>query len=586
MNYKVLLVIFLIMCYTSSGQAPIISIPDGYAGSSATTGGGTATPVTISTESDFKSAVDNDNPAVIYVDGLLNVGDVSIGSNKTIVGLTTSSGLTGGRVSVQGTNYIFKNLTFGPASADVMELSGATKVFITKCSFHDAGDELLSIVRETDYVTVSWCKFYFDNSHDHAFGHLIGNRDDRTTDRGKLHVTMHHNWYAHGIRGRQPRVRYGHVHIYNNYYNSVGSDYCIGTGYECHIRLENTHFESVSDPWEEQNIGALTSGGEIGWSNLKFTGCSQPNYIPNSYPVFSLPYNYNMYPVDSVKDIVKECAGNVFCDLQNTPAVIITSPLDNSVFQENSNITINANASVNNGKIANVEFYNDTLLVEDISTPYSYIWENVPSGIYSLSASATDTNNVTGMSDIVKIYVGSGVAITAPADSSEFNEHANITITAHAWDGGGSISSLEFFSDTISLGIDNSEPYSATWNDLPSGSYILTAKARDNENNIFSSDVVSINVISSPVGYAFSSVKAEDIIIYPNPTLGELTINLNEVSSGIAYIHIYNSYGELLMNEKLTGRSHELSIRELPSGIYIIFLATQEGNTVRKIIKN
>jgi len=88
-----------------------------------------------------------------------------------------------------------------------MELSGATDVFITRCTFHDAGDEILSIVRESDYVTVSWCKFYFDNTHDHAFGHLIGNSDDRTSDRGKLHVTMHHNWYAHGIRGRQPRIR-------------------------------------------------------------------------------------------------------------------------------------------------------------------------------------------------------------------------------------------------------------------------------------------------------------------------------------------------------------------------------------------
>jgi uncharacterized repeat protein (TIGR02543 family) len=120
---------------------------------------------------------------------------------------------------------------------------------------------------------------------------------------------MHHNWYAHGIRGRQPRVRYGHVHIYNNYYNSVGSGYCIGVGYECHIRVENTHFEGVSSPWAD--YGGV-SNGELGWNNLKFVSSSQPSFMPNTYPAFNLPYSYSMDSVEYVKSIVTSCAGNVF----------------------------------------------------------------------------------------------------------------------------------------------------------------------------------------------------------------------------------------------------------------------------------
>ena len=291
-------------------HAQTVAIPDGYATQNGgTTGGGSATPDTVTTPLLFKSAVGNDSPAVIIVKGRLNVGDVSIGSNKTIVGIDENAGLYGGTIKVQGSNYIFKNLTIGPAGADVMEISGATNVYITKCTFHDAGDEILSIVRESDYVTVSWCKFYFDNTHNHAFGHLIGNSDTRTSDRGKLHVTMHHNWYAQGIRGRQPRVRYGYVHIYNNYYNSVGSGYCIGIGYECHIRVENTQFESVSNPWAD--YGGVDNG-VLGWSNLKFVNCSQPTFMPNIYPAFDLPYLYSLDSVEYVKTIVTSCAGNVF----------------------------------------------------------------------------------------------------------------------------------------------------------------------------------------------------------------------------------------------------------------------------------
>ena len=295
-----------------------IAVPDGYAGFAGTTGGGHAAPVTVSTASEFREAIAGDSPAVIFVDGRLDVGTVTIGSNKTIAGIDSSSGLFGGTIRIRGSNYIIQNLNLGPASGDVMEISGATNVLVTRCSFHDSSDELFSIVREADYVTVSWCRFYFENPDSHSFAHLIGNSDDRTSDRGKLHVTMHHNWYAEGIRGRMPRVRYGHVHIYNNYYNSVGNDYCIGIGVECRIRVENTHFERVLDPWSDYGGAA---NGEIGWDNLLFDSAFRPRFMENAYPVFPVPYDYHMDPVEDVKAIVRAKAGNVARDPD--PATLI-----------------------------------------------------------------------------------------------------------------------------------------------------------------------------------------------------------------------------------------------------------------------
>lgn len=300
-----------ILMSTSWVIAQEIAVPDGYAGFAGTTGGGHATPVTVSTASEFREAVSGDSPAVILVDGRLHVDPVTIGSNKTIAGIDSTSGLFGGTIRIRGSNCIIQNLTLGPSSGDVMEISGATNVFVTRCSFHDSSDELFSIVREADYVTVSWCRFYFENPDSHSFAHLIGNSDDRTSDRGKLHVTMHHNWYAEAIRSRMPRVRYGHVHIYNNYYNSVGNDYCIGIGVECHIRVENTHFEGVRDPWSD--LGGAANG-EIGWDNLLFESAFQPGFMENAYPVFPVPYEFHMDPVEDVKAIVRAKAGNVFRD--------------------------------------------------------------------------------------------------------------------------------------------------------------------------------------------------------------------------------------------------------------------------------
>ena len=286
-----------------------IAVPDGYAASAGTTGGGNASSQTVSSASAFKSAVSGDSSKVIIVNGRFNLGgNVTIGSNTTIKGANSSSGLYGGSVFLPGTNYIIQNMTFGPTNEDVMEASGGTKIFIHKCTFHDSTDELFSIKREADYVTVSWCRFYFDSPDNHSFGNLIGHSDDHTADRGKLHVTMHHNWYDNGVKGRQPRVRFGYVHIYNNYYSSNNADYCIGAGYECHVRVENSHFDNVDDPWAD--YGAPGSGGQIGWSNLKFEGCSQPTFMSNSFPVFSPPYSFSMDSVDNVESIVRNGAGN------------------------------------------------------------------------------------------------------------------------------------------------------------------------------------------------------------------------------------------------------------------------------------
>ncbi len=61
-----------------------------------TTGGGSATAVTVSTLDAFKTAVTGDSAKVVRVDGLISLsGQVDIGSNTTVLGVGSSSGFTG-----------------------------------------------------------------------------------------------------------------------------------------------------------------------------------------------------------------------------------------------------------------------------------------------------------------------------------------------------------------------------------------------------------------------------------------------------------------------------------------------------------
>lgn len=90
------------------------------------------------------------------------------------------------------------------------------------------------------------------------------------------------------------------------------------------------------------------------------------------------------------------------------PVVSITNPKNDSEFPENASITIEAIASDNDGSVVYVEFFaNDTLKIGEVtSEPYTITWSNVKSGLYSLSAVATDNQGHKRTSNRVQIKVG------------------------------------------------------------------------------------------------------------------------------------------------------------------------------------
>ena len=88
------------------------------------------------------------------------------------------------------------------------------------------------------------------------------------------------------------------------------------------------------------------------------------------------------------------------------PAVMLTSPVLNSVFGTGSNLTIQAAASDSDGSIAKVDIYkNGSLIGTTTVSPYNYVWQNLPNGNYSLTAVATDNRGATTSSSPVAISV-------------------------------------------------------------------------------------------------------------------------------------------------------------------------------------
>ncbi|MDQ3652862.1 MAG: Ig-like domain-containing protein, partial [Acidobacteriota bacterium] len=105
------------------------------------------------------------------------------------------------------------------------------------------------------------------------------------------------------------------------------------------------------------------------------------------------------------------------------PTVSITSPISGATFTAPANVTINADASDTDGTVAKVEFFSGTnLLSTDTQAPYSYAWNNVAAGSYSLTAKATDNAGAITTSSPVNIVVngssGSAVATFVKIDTT------------------------------------------------------------------------------------------------------------------------------------------------------------------------
>ena len=90
------------------------------------------------------------------------------------------------------------------------------------------------------------------------------------------------------------------------------------------------------------------------------------------------------------------------------PAVALTSPAPNATFAASSNITFTATASpsLSSGSVTKVEFFsNGTKLGETSTSPYSFVWNSVATGSYSLTAKVTDDRGATATSTAVPVTV-------------------------------------------------------------------------------------------------------------------------------------------------------------------------------------
>lgn len=123
------------------------------------------------------------------------------------------------------------------------------------------------------------------------------------------------------------------------------------------------------------------------------------------------------------------------------------------------------------------------------------------------------------------------VNITSPSNNASYTEGANITIKADASDSDGTVKRVEFYNNGTKIGTDYSDPFSYTINSAVAGSYTLTAKAVDDDNETKTSSAITVNVNSS--GGSTQSAYPSGV---PHPIPGTIkSINYDNGGEGVAY---------------------------------------------------
>ncbi|HEV8556296.1 MAG TPA: pectate lyase [Actinophytocola sp.] len=285
----------------AAGQAAAVGSPTGFG--AGTTGGGTATPVTVTTSTALISAMQSSSPAVVRVSGMITISGMQrVAANKTIIGVGSSSGIVGGGLNVRGvSNVIIQNLNFRGSSDDAINVETSTRVWIDHNTLSAAHDGLVDIKHAADFVTVSWNRFF---NHDKTM--LLGHSDNNASeDRGHLRVSYHHNWFD-GTNQRHPRVRFGNpVHVYNNYYGGVTS-YGVASTLEGGTLVEGNYFDNSRDAFH-CGEGSSPPGALVARNNTLVNSAGSTSGCTGS--VNGIPYSYTLDPSANVKSIVTSGAG-------------------------------------------------------------------------------------------------------------------------------------------------------------------------------------------------------------------------------------------------------------------------------------
>lgn len=178
-------------------------------------------------------------------------------------------------------------------------------------------------------------------------------------------------------------------------------------------------------------------------------------------------------------------------------SVVLVAPTNGASFEAGTNVLLEAETATNLASIANVAFYGNGMWLGAASnSPYAFGWTNVPYGIWTLTAVATDLDGYAATSapvTVTSVLHGISIALTNPPAGTVVAEGSNLTLGSAAFAESG-VQTVAFFAGATLVGSDASPPYQTIWSNVPAGAWSLRATLTDSNSLTITSAVVNVTV--------------------------------------------------------------------------------------------
>ncbi|MBQ7438502.1 MAG: hypothetical protein IJV28_00865 [Paludibacteraceae bacterium] len=309
----------------------------GYAGS--VTGGGSATPILVTSESELSSALSKSNRVIIITQDITVTNHISTDkSNLTIMALPGKKLISNqqnkdnsGILYLKGSNLLLRNLTFeGPGAYDCdgwdnLCLDKATNVWVDHCDFQDGCDGNFDIKGTSDNITVTWCRFRYlkapraggsGGADDHRFSNLVGSGSSDKPADGTYNITYGFCWWDEGCKQRMTRCRNCLIHYLNCYWNSSVADYYVGP------ENASSYFEGCTFAGNANSAKNIYKAFNNTTNYCIFVNCS--GKLPsNSGNVAAPTYSYDQLTAAAAKNYVTNstCGAGATLTVTNTAEV-------------------------------------------------------------------------------------------------------------------------------------------------------------------------------------------------------------------------------------------------------------------------
>ena len=275
-----------------------------------------------------------DEGLVVYVDTTIsdeNLSesqiDVKEVQHVSILGVGTSGELDGVGITVtRSHDVVLRNLAIhhvDTGEKDAVSITDhSTNVWVDHNELYsdlaadeDYYDGLVDVKRNSEYVTIS-----SNYIHDHWKTSLVGHDDDPSLAPDKITYAFNH--FRH-VNTRVPLIRYAHVHVLNNYFDTIATSAINARG-GAQVLVEGNYFYRTGSGNADSHAGQIQ--GPVGWWygtdtggtwNLRDNAFEETAYEHlSSTTDFTVPYTYTALSPGKARAAVLSGAGTGVLKIQ------------------------------------------------------------------------------------------------------------------------------------------------------------------------------------------------------------------------------------------------------------------------------